>query len=217
MRRRLREGSMTDERILEIGDDAVAKILELREQEPGDAEYALFIEITGIRGGQFAYELSFIPVDDREDSDVLERHGDLPVVVAGKDIDQLRGSLLTMSTDPAAPGLSLNNPNAPATPKIEGVTGELTGPLAEQVAQVLAEQVNPAIAAHGGAAELVGVEGDTAYLRLSGGCQGCGLAQVTLSQGIERILVEAIPELVSVVDVTDHAAGDSPYYQAAKK
>ncbi|HEX2370502.1 MAG TPA: NifU family protein, partial [Acidimicrobiia bacterium] len=71
--------------------------------------------------------------------------------------------------------------------------------------------------AHGGAAELVSVEDDTVYLRMMGGCQGCGMAQVTLRHGIERILLEAIPELVGVVDVTDHASGDDPYYESAKK
>jgi Fe/S biogenesis protein NfuA len=95
--------------------------------------------------------------------------------------------------------------------------GDLEGPLADQIAQVLAESVNPAIAAHGGRAELVSVDGSTAYLKLAGGCQGCGMAQVTLKQGIERILLEAIPEISEVVDVTDHAAGSDPYYQRSKK
>jgi Fe/S biogenesis protein NfuA len=61
------------------------------------------------------------------------------------------------------------------------------------------------------------VDGTIAYLRLFGGCQGCGLAQVTLKQGIERILLESIPELTQVVDVTDHASGDDPYYKSQKK
>ncbi|MEX1125067.1 MAG: NifU family protein, partial [Acidimicrobiia bacterium] len=86
-----------------------------------------------------------------------------------------------------------------------------------QVQQVLNEQVNPAIAAHGGGAELVSVDGTIAYLRLYGGCQGCGLAQVTLKQGIERTLIEAIPALTQVVDVTDHASGENPYIESQKK
>jgi Fe/S biogenesis protein NfuA len=77
--------------------------------------------------------------------------------------------------------------------------------------------VNPAIAAHGGGAELVSIDGTIAYLRLYGGCQGCGLAQVTLRQGIERTLLEAIPELTQVVDVTDHASGENPYIESKKK
>ena len=65
--------------------------------------------------------------------------------------------------------------------------------------------------------ELVAVDDDTAYLRLSGGCQGCGMASVTLSQGIEVAILDTVPEITEVVDVTDHATGSNPYYEAAKK
>jgi Fe/S biogenesis protein NfuA len=82
---------------------------------------------------------------------------------------------------------------------------------------VLDEQINPAIAAHGGRAELVTVEDGTAYLRLGGGCQGCGMATVTLSQGIEVAILDAVPEVTQVVDVTDHASGTNPYFESAKK
>ena len=68
---------------------------------------------------------------------------------------------------------------------------------------------------HGGMARLAGVEGDTAYVRLGGGCQGCGMATVTLDQGIESAILAAVPEVKRVVDVTDHAAGESPYYEPA--
>ena len=83
--------------------------------------------------------------------------------------------------------------------------------------QVLDQEINPAIASHGGHAELVAVEGSIAYLRLSGGCQGCGMAAVTLSQGIEVAILDSIPEITEVIDVTDHATGENPYYEAAKK
>ena len=89
--------------------------------------------------------------------------------------------------------------------------------MARRVLAVLEEQVNPSIAMHGGRADLVAVEADVVYLRLSGGCQGCGLATVTLSQGIEVALRDALPEIVSVVDVTDHASGANPFYEASKK
>jgi Fe/S biogenesis protein NfuA len=85
------------------------------------------------------------------------------------------------------------------------------------VAQVIEAQVNPSIASHGGQAELVAVEDGTAYLRLSGGCQGCGMAGVTLTQGIEVAIRESVPEITTVTDVTDHASGANPYYEPAKK
>lgn len=200
--------------VLSISDDALAMIRELRDQEPGESEIGLFIEVTGTRQGQYAYELAFIPTEDAEKDHHVERHGDLAVMIPHQSVEPLRGASLTMGED----GLAMDNPNRPtASPAMAAPQGTLEGPLAEQVSQVLIEAVNPAIAAHGGRAELVSVDGTIAYLKLGGGCQGCGMAQVTLKQGIERILKESIPELTDVVDVTDHASGTDPYYQQSKK
>lgn len=206
--------SMSDDQVLSVTDDALELITSLREEEPGDAEYGLLIEVTGFRGAQFTYELSFMAVADAGPERTVERHGDLALIFPTDDIEKLQGASLSLTDQ----GLAMNNPNAPASPAMgAGPRGDLTGPLADQVQIVLREQVNPAIASHGGMAELVSVDGSTAYLRLGGGCQGCGMAQVTLKQGIERILLESIPELTGVVDVTDHASGTDPFYQAAKK
>ena len=187
-------------------------VRQLRDQEPGDGEVGLMLEVTGIRQGQFAYELAFIPVEDATDDHLIERYGDLAVIIPTKDTESLSGSTLSIGDQ----GLSMDNPNTPS-PTMAAPKGSLEGPLADQVAQVLAEAVNPAIASHGGMAELVSVDGTIAYLKLGGGCQGCGMAQVTLKQGIERILLESIPELTDIVDVTDHASGADPYYQKSKK
>lgn len=203
---------MTD-KVLTLAPDALEMIIQLRDQEPGDEEYALSVGIAGINGLQFNYDLAFVPVSDKTDSQRLERHGDLAIIVPENDVTKLQGASLELT----AQGLSMNNPNNPAPPPMAAPKGDLSGPLAERVQQVIVEQVNPAIASHGGGAELVSVDENTAYLRLFGGCQGCGMAQVTLSQGIERILIDSIPELVSVVDVTDHASGDNPYYEQSKK
>jgi len=89
-----------------------------------------------------------------------------------------------------------------------------TGPIAERVREVLDDQVNPAIAAHGGVITLVDVRDTEVYLEMSGGCQGCAMSRMTLRQGVEKMLRQAVPELTAVHDVTDHAGGESPYYQA---
>lgn len=207
------ETEKTDIPIITIAEDAIDMIANLAEQEPGDDEYGLSIEVTGIRGAQFTYDLSFVPVGDASESHIVERHGSLAVVLREEDVEKLEGASLTLTDQ----GLAMNNPNQPATPTMAAPKGDLEGPLADQIQTVLEQQVNPAIAAHGGGAELVSVDGTIAYLKLMGGCQGCGMAQVTLRQGIERILMEAIPDLSGVVDVTDHASGSDPYYQSAKK
>lgn len=204
---------MSDSPVLIIADDALSMIVSLRDQEPGEGEFGLSIEVTGMRGGEFNYELAFIPVEHLKEGWVLERHGDLAVMFPEADVEKLRGASLTLTDQ----GLAMNNPNSPASPAMGPPPGDLEGPLAERVQTVIETQVNPAVASHGGGAELVSVDGSVAYLRLQGGCVGCGLAQVTLKQGIERILVEAIPELTEVVDVTDHASGTDPYYQSQKK
>jgi Fe/S biogenesis protein NfuA len=204
---------MSDSSVLTIAPDALEMIRQLRDNEPGDGEFALSIEVTGFRGPQFSYELAFVPLADKADNWVEERHEDLAVIFPKSDTGKLDGAALELTEQ----GLAMNNPNSPAPPTMSAPAGDLSGPLVDRVQQVLSEQVNPAIAAHGGGAELVSVDGTIAYLRLFGGCQGCGLAQVTLKQGIERIILESIPELTQVVDVTDHASGDDPYYQSQKK
>jgi len=88
-------------------------------------------------------------------------------------------------------------------------------PLAQKVQDVLDKQINPGVASHGGKVTLQGVKDDVAYIRLGGGCQGCGMADVTLKQGIEVMIKEAVPEIKDVIDITDHALGENPYYQAA--
>jgi len=175
----------------------------------------LSIEVSGIQGAQFQYDLSFVPVEDQTDHQIREDHNGLAILIPHHDVPKLSGASLELTDQ----GLAMNNPNLPQSPTIGGTEprGDLVGPLAEQISTLLHENINPSIAMHGGAAELVSVDGTVAFLRLSGGCQGCGMAQVTLQQGIERILRESIPEITEIVDVTDHASGADPYYQSAKK
>ncbi|MDF1596530.1 MAG: NifU family protein [Acidimicrobiia bacterium] len=208
---------MTDT-ILSITEDALRMIQQIRDAEPGDDEFALFIEVTGMQATQFNYELSFVPVVDAQPTDLVERIDDLALIVRQADADKLRGATINLGDDPMNPGLAIDNPNNPVSPTMPSADkAQLSGPLVEQVQHVLEHEVNPAIASHGGAARLISVEDDTVYLELMGGCQGCGMATVTLKHGIERIITEAIPEIAKVVDVTDHAGGSNPYYQQAKK
>jgi len=102
--------------------------------------------------------------------------------------------------------------------KVEGAD-EAVGwesPVAQKIQALIDSQINPGVATHGGWVELLGVQGDTAFLRLGGGCQGCGMVDVTLKQGIEVIIREEVPEIVKVIDQTDHAGGHNPYYQPSK-
>ena len=205
---------MSEDYNFKIGEEAVKTIIELRDKEPGDKEYALFLQIDGVHGNQFTYDLSFLDINQARSDDLRLDFGNLSAIIASKDIDKFDGASLDMSDDEFAPGLTMDNPNTPSPAMIGNPADlpELKGELAEKVQAVLENQINPAIASHGGAAQLIGVEGNDIYLRLGGGCQGCGMAQVTLSQGIEASLRQAVPEIGNIIDATDHAAGENPYF-----
>lgn len=91
-----------------------------------------------------------------------------------------------------------------------------TDEIKSKVQKILDEMINPAVAGHGGWVDLLDVKDNMVYLRLGGGCQGCGMVNVTLKQGIEATLREEIPQIAGVVDQTDHQGGNNPYYQPAK-
>ena len=206
------------ERMLSITDVAYDKVMGflLQEQQPEHA--AMWLEVTGSSGNQWICGLSLKPLDAAAPYDAVIRHRDLAIVVPECDFEKVRGATIDWLDDPfGGGGLRVDNPNTPSPEMRAPTSGDLSGDVAQRVIQVLDRQVNPSIAAHGGRAELVAVEDATAYLRLGGGCQGCAMATVTLSQGIEAAITEAIPEITSVVDVTDHQSGTNPYFESAKK
>ena len=212
-RLRLRNDAVArEEQIVSITEEALVAIRDVLSREPDSDQLALSLATTGVRGVEFTYELTFVPVGDAADADAVFDVDGLQVIVKADSIDKLQGATIAINNG----GLAIDNPNSPV-PKIQVGETAVDGPVAERVQQVLTEQINPAIAGHGGFAELVAVEGDTAFLRLGGGCQGCGLAQVTLSQGIEVAIIQSVPEITRVVDVTDHGSGDNPYYERSKK
>jgi Fe/S biogenesis protein NfuA len=208
----------SSEPLITIDDKAKATILEVIGSEPDGVDLGLVVGISGIDGTTFKYDLAMVRLEDVTPSDHLISHGDLTLVVPDPDVENLRGATIKMSSNLLKPGLVLDNPNTPS-PRIlgGGDAVELSGSVAERAIQVMNTMINPAIASHGGSAEIAGVEDGTAYVRLGGGCQGCGMASVTLSQGIEATLIEMVPEIIKVIDVTDHAGVDNPYYEAAKK
>jgi Fe/S biogenesis protein NfuA len=207
--------------VIDVTGPARAMVLDVRAAEAEADKLALWLEVSGESAGAFTYEMWFQLASDASSDDLVQLHDDLPVVVVGASVERLRGATLDVSSSGDG-GLVIVNPNtpprAPASPAMgDRPPADLSGPVAQRIVAVLEEQVNPAIASHGGYAELVAVEEEVAYLRLSGGCQGCGLAQVTLSQGIAVAIEDAVPEITRVVDVTDHAQGANPFYEPSKK
>lgn len=92
----------------------------------------------------------------------------------------------------------------------------MSADLKTRVQELIDTMINPAVAGHGGFVELIDVQDNRVYLQMGGGCQGCGMSDVTLKAGIERLIREEIPDVVEVVDTTDHASGSNPYYTPGK-
>ena len=199
----------TDLVVFTVTPEAIERILELREAEDDPPGLALRVEVTGTTGVEYAYDLTFDPIAEADEADAQYLQAALPVIVPAGSIEQLTGATLDIPAG-GGPGLVLRNPNRPDP--LSGKHLELTGSVAEQVEQLLKEQINPALAAHGGYAELKGVEDSKVYVTMGGGCQGCAVSAMTLRDGIARSIKEAIPEVTDVIDTTDHDAGENPFY-----
>ena len=153
------------------------------------------------------YDLALIEDSEKESGDQVYEQGGFEVVVPQSSVDLLQGATVDWVESMQGSGFKVENPNI--VPIGEGLA---EGPLADRVKQVIEMQVNPAIASHGGSVTLVEVREDVVYLEMMGGCQGCGMAAVTLAQGIRRIIMENVTDVRDIVDVTNHDAGANPYY-----
>jgi Fe/S biogenesis protein NfuA len=161
-----------------------------------------------MHGSPFSPEYEFALVDEAPaNGDRVVDFDGFRVVLDEASAARMEGAVVDWVEGDQGAGFSVKNPNA----RKLGESAP-SGELAERVRQVLDTQINPAVASHGGNIALVDVEGTDVFLELGGGCQGCGMARVTLKQGVERMLREAVPEVGQIIDVTDHTAGANPYY-----
>ena len=181
---------------------AAEKVQAIIEQESYDEIAGLRISISGQKANEFEYALG-LEVEARPDDLVIESKG-VKVLVDPASFKNLGGAALDYVDDLNASGFRVDNPNQP--------TWE--DPRAQEIQLVIDNQINPSVASHGGYIQLLDVQDETIYVHMGGGCQGCGMAQATLKQGVERIIKDHFPEINHVIDTTDHAAGTNPYYQS---
>ena len=151
------------------------------------------------------FALNFVEPGAETAEDTVVETGSFKVYIDPESAKYLEGAQVDFIDNLEESGFKVEAPNA-GLPKP-------TGALAEQVWKVIEEKINPAVASHGGHIDLVAVEDDTAFLRFGGGCQGCGMANATLKNGVEKTLFAEVPQITKVMDVTDHAAGKNPYYE----
>jgi Fe/S biogenesis protein NfuA len=197
--------------VVVVTDTAREKVLEIRSAEEDPDSLGLRIEIVGSNGAEYAYDLAFESIADAAEGDSVVVVEGLPVIVPADSVENLRGATLDLPANAAQGGLVIRNPNRPDP--LAGVELDLHGDIADKVRQLLEQAVNPMLASHGGYAELIGVEETKVFLSMGGGCQGCAVSAMTLREGIEKQIRAAIPEVTDIVDVTDHDAGENPYYK----
>ncbi len=189
-----------------FSDTARSKLLEVLTGYPEEVA-GLRLKITGRTSEGFEHVLTIVEKGIEPVGDATLQFPDFLLFVEGERIEDLRGTNVHYEfKGPNVSGLEFHNPNP-----------VWRDPLAQEIQRIFDEQVNPQIAAHGGYVQLLELRGKRAYIEMGGGCQGCGMASVTLKQGIEVAVKEALPEIEELVDVTDHQSGENPYFKPSKK
>ena len=200
-----------DENHIEITPSAVDKIAELiagRKRGP----LAVRVVLHGrMPGGGFQSEFKLVPFEDQQEDDVMQDMGVFPVYLDPATAESIKGAKVDFDENRYSAGFHIIYPEQIAgNPK--AIRKEWTDPTAIAVQQAIDSDINPSLAGHGGWVALLDVQDDSAFIEMGGGCQGCGLSEATLKQGIEQIILKKVPEIQKVLDVTDHAEGKNPYY-----
>jgi len=202
--------------IVTITPLALTELAALRDTEPDADRLGLRLEIISKPGEDFKYDLSFDVVTTAAFTDEVRTHTAtvddqivaLKVIIPATSRDLLDGATLDHT---AGAGLVIRNPNKPQAPVVEGLIHD--DPLSAEVEAIVATEVNPALAAHGGFVTYVGHDNEgTAYLTMGGGCHGCSMSRMTMLEGVQTMIVEALPAIERVRDLTDHTSGENPYY-----
>jgi Fe/S biogenesis protein NfuA len=193
----------TETALLTVTEAAQEKIQAVIATEEAEVQ-GLRISIQGRTATDFQYSLGL--ATEAQADDIVVECGNFNILVDAESAPDLKGTVIDYVDDLNSSGFNIENPNTPTW----------DNPKAQEVQKLIDERINPAVAAHGGQIELLNVEDDAIYIHMGGGCQGCGMANVTLKHGIEAMIQEVFPEIKHVIDTTDHGAGDDPYYSPSK-
>ena len=189
------------DQLLTITPDARTKIEGVRTfNDFPDA--VLRVRVLGKEGPRFRYEIALEDPREAAAGDLAVEAEGLTIVLDPESATDLAGAIIELDPAVTGGGLRIENPN-------EG----WQDPVARAVQEVIDRQINPGVGSHGGQVTLVDVKDGTALMRFGGGCQGCSAVNVTLKQGVETAVRNAVPSVTAIVDVTDHEAGENPYYQ----
>jgi Fe/S biogenesis protein NfuA len=154
-------------------------------------------------------------VDPYGDDTVITMSG-LRIVVDPQSLPQVNGATVDFVDQLLQRGFRVDAPATPAPAPAARPDLDLSDPLVASVQSVIDEKINPSIASHGGQVTLIDIKQDVVYVALGGGCQGCSMVSVTLKQGVERLIKEAVPQIKEIIDTTDHAGGTNPSFAGGK-
>ena len=203
-----RDSAAPSEPIVTITPAALAELVKMRDEEPDADKLGLRLALASAPGEDFRYDLSFDEFLTAALTDEVRTHDGLKVIIPGDDVELLQGATLDYNDNQ---GLVIRNPNRPVAPTVEGLTSD--DALSAEIEAMITGEVNPALAAHGGFVSYVGHDGEgTAYLTMGGGCHGCSMSKMTMLDGVQTMLSEAIEGVQRVKDLTDHATGENPFY-----
>lgn len=167
----------------------------------------------GVANGSFDYRMSASDATDVGAADIVIDATGFRVALDPESAERLAGATIDWQETLLESGFRFDNPNVPTAAVLpQGARDDLQGSVADRMRMLLETEINPAVAAHGGRVTLVDVVDNRVFLAFGGGCHGCGMVDVTLKQGIEARIREVIPEVVDVVDSTDHSTAENPYY-----
>ena len=193
--------------MLTISEAAQAKIAELIEDTENPVK-GLRIGAEAVSPLKVEYRMAFLADGQEVEDDTLVSFDGFDIYVGADSVEYVTGASVDYVDGLMGSGFKVVSGRS--------LGPELSGPVAEKVQEVIEQQINPAVASHGGFISLLDVKDNVVYVQLGGGCQGCGMADVTLKEGIEVTIKEAVPEITQVLDVTEHADGANPYYQPSK-
>jgi Fe/S biogenesis protein NfuA len=206
--------TLIDGRIIQISQAASDKIANLIETR-GKLGLAVRVAIRGsLPGGGYQTEFKFQERSTANDEDIVQSAGKFDLLFEPSVAEKIKGSKVDFDEKRYSAGFNIEYPPRSIFPPGVEPRRDWTEPFAQQVQKVIDEYINPGVAGHGGWVLLKDVKEKTVFVEMGGGCQGCGLSAVTLRQGIENAIKQAVPEVHEIVDVTAHEAGENPYYSA---
>ena len=198
--------------ILEVSPAAEEKIAELiagRDRK----DLAVRVAISGVLpGGGYQTEFKFINRNEASDADFVQSLASFDFLFDPDVTEKIKGARVDFDEGRYSAGFNIEYPKGSNLPDEAKPGKSWENPVAQKVQKVIDDYINPGVASHGGWVALKNVDNEAAHVVMGGGCQGCGLAAVTLRQGVETAILQAVPEISAVIDLTSHEHGENPYY-----